>query len=69
MPLEEGHRGDIDEHILASLSEEPLPPHLDLISPGGVFHHLDDDHTTETADESDDALNNVDDQSTQHVDP
>ena len=40
-----------------------------LIGPGGMLHHFDDNHTAQTANEPNDALNDVDDQTTQHVFP
>lgn len=69
MPLKEGNRRYVDEDVLASLGVESLAPHLNLDGFGGVLHHFGDDHGAEAADEADDAFNNVNDQSSQHVLP
>ncbi len=69
MPLEEGHRGDIDKDILTSLGKETFPSHLDLKCLGRVLHHFHNNHITQTTNETYDALYNVNNQSTQHVLP
>ena len=69
MPLEVGHRGDIDEDVLASLGKEALLPHLNLDGVGGMFDNLDDHNIVEAADETHKALNDVDDKTTKHVLP
>ena len=40
MPLKVGNRGNVDEHILASLSMEPLFPHLEFNGPGRMLNYL-----------------------------
>ncbi len=64
MPLEECHRGDIDEHILTGLGKETFPSHLDLKSLGRMLHHFDYHHIAQTTNESNDALNDVNDEPT-----
>ncbi len=69
MPLEEGHRRNVDKDILTSLGKETFPPHLNLKRFGRVLHHLHNNHITQTTNESNYALYYVYDQSTQHVLP
>ena len=69
VPFEEGHRGDIDKHVLPSVSKETFAPHLNLDGLGRVLHDLDDDHLTQTAHTTHDSLDGVDDESTQQVYP
>ena len=69
MPLEEGHRGYVDEDILSSLGKEALLSHLDLNGVGGMLNNLDDDNVVEASDEPHGTLNHVDDQTTEHVLP
>ena len=69
MPLEIGHRGYVDEDILASLGKEALLPHLDLNGVGGMLNNLDDHNVIEAADETHEALDDVDDKATKHVLP
>ena len=40
MPLKVGHRGDIDEHVLASLSMETFLPHLEFNGLGRMLNYL-----------------------------
>ncbi len=61
MPLKEGDRRHIEEDVLSGLGMEPFAPHLNLNGLGGMLHHLCDDYGTETADEADDAFDDVDD--------
>ena len=69
VPFEEGHRGDIDKHVLPSVSKETFAPHLNLDGLGRVLHDLDNDHFTQTTHKTHDSLDGVDDESTQQVDP
>ena len=69
MPLEIGHRGYIDEDVLASFGKETFLPHLDLKGVGGMLDHLDDDNVVEAADETHKTLNDVDHKPTKHVLP
>ena len=69
MPLKIGHGRYIDEDILTSLSKEPLLPHLNLNGVGGMLNNLDDHNVVEAADETNKALDDVDDKATKHVHP
>lgn len=69
MPLEKGNRGHVDEDILSGLSKETFPPHLNLNCLGGMLNHLDNHHPVETAQETDDPLDGVNDQTSQDEGP
>ena len=69
MPLKECNRWNVDEDVLADLGVETLAPHLQLNSVGWMLDHFDNHHLAQTANKTNDALDDVDDQATQHVLP